>query len=196
MTHTILAHILSLMTLVVAPSAADDRGAHEGRHGKRAELCERLECTDDQRAQIDAIRSAQREATADERAEAKRLHQAMKLERSKPEPNADELARLRASLDVVKASLKQQREASKAEISAVLTPAQREQLAAMKAKHQRDGKGKGKAHAKRDGKGKGKGKAHAKRGPEGKGKAFAKRGPEGQGKAHAKRKAHAERGRA
>jgi Spy/CpxP family protein refolding chaperone len=66
---------------------------------------------------------------------------------SKPEPNAEELARLQASLDAVKASLRQQREASKAEISAVLTPEQRERLDAMKAKHERDGKDK--AHAKR-----------------------------------------------
>jgi Spy/CpxP family protein refolding chaperone len=186
MTHTILAHLFSLMTLVMAPSA-DGAGAHEGRHGKRAELCERLECTDDQRAKIDAIRTTHREATADERAEAKRLHQALKLERSKAEPNAEELARLEAALYTVKTSLKQQREASKAEISAVLTPEQRERFDAMKAKHGRDGKGKGKAHAKRDGKGKGKGKAYAKRSPEGKGKAHAKRGPEGKGKAHAKR---------
>ena len=202
MTHTILAHLFSLMTLWVAPSAADGAGAHEGRHGKRAELCERLECTDDQRAKIDAIRSAHREAAADERAEAKRLHQALKLERSKAEPNAEELARLEAALYTVKTSLRQQREASHAEISALLTPEQRERLDAMKAKQaERKRDGKGKAHAKRDGKGKGKAhakrgpedegkdEAHAKRGLEGKGKdeAFAKRGPEGKGKAHAKR---------
>jgi Spy/CpxP family protein refolding chaperone len=169
MTHTILAQLFSLMTLLVAPSA-NDPGAHEGRHGKRGELCERLECTDDQRAEIAAIRTAHREAAVDERAEAKRLHQALKLERSKAEPNAEELARLEAALDAVKTSLRQQREASKAEISALLTPEQQQRLAAMKAKHERSGKGKGKAHGKgkgkRGGKGKrdGKGKAHAKRG--------------------------------
>lgn len=182
MTHTILAHILSLLTLVVAPAAADEVGAHAGHHGKRAGLCERLECTDDQRAQIDSIRDAHRQDAADERAEAKRLHDALKAERKKAEPNAEEIARLQASLDAIKASIRRDREASKAEIAALLTPEQRAELDAMKAERKKGGKkgGKGKAHAKRDGKGKGgKGKAHAKRerGPEGKGK----------GKAHAKR---------
>lgn len=182
MTHTILAHILSLLTLVVAPAAADEVGAHAGHHGKRAGVCERLECTDDQRAQIDAIRDAHRQGAADERAEAKRLHDALKAERKKAEPNADELARLQASLDAIKASIRRDREASKAEIAVLLTPEQRAELDAMKAERkaerEKGGKGKGKAHAKRDGKGKGgKGKAHAKR----------ERGPEGKGKAHAKR---------
>ena len=187
MTHTILAHILSLLTLVVAPAAADEVDAYvAGHHGKRAGLCDRIECTDDQRAQIDAIRDAHRQDAADERAEAKALREALKVERKKAEPNPEEIARLEAALDSVKAELRRDREASKAEIAALLTPEQRAELDAMKAERkaerERHGKdGKGKAHAKRErgpeGKG-GKGKAHAKRGPEGKG---------GKGKAHAKR---------
>ena len=164
MTHTILAHILSLLTLAVAPAAADQLGAHAGHHGKRADLCERLECTDDQRAQIDAIRDARRQGSADERAEAKQLREALKVERQKAAPNADEIARLQASLDSIKASMRRDREASKAEIAALLTPEQRAELDAMKAKRKHGGKdGKGKAHAKRGPEGKGKGKAHAKR---------------------------------
>jgi Spy/CpxP family protein refolding chaperone len=174
MTHTILAHLLSMMTMLVAPGAADEPGAR-GRHDKGAALCERLECTDDQRARIDAIRAEHREDAADERAEAKRLRQALRAEQSKPSPDAEELARLRASLETMKTSLRQQREVSKAEISALLTPEQRERLDAMKAERERGPKGK--AHAKR-GKGKGKGKGNAK------GKAHAKRG---KGKAGAER---------
>lgn len=169
MTHTILAHILSLLTLVVAPAAADEVGAHARHHGKRAGLCDRIECTDDQRAQIDAIRDAHRQDAADERAEAKALREALKVERKKAEPNPEEIARIEAALDSIKAELRRDREASKAEIAALLTPEQRAELDAMKAER--------KAERERHGKD-GKGKAHAKRGPEGKG---------GKGKAHAKR---------
>lgn len=155
MTHTILAHILSLLTLVVAPAAADEVGAHGKHHGKRAGLCDRIECTDDQRAQIDAIRDAHRQDAADERAAAKPLREALKAERKKAEPDAAEIARLEASLDALKAEIRRGREASKAEIAALLTPEQRATLDAMKAERKaerkREGKdGKGKAHAKRE----------------------------------------------
>ena len=134
MTHTILAHILSLLTLVVAPAAADEVDAYvAGHHGKRAGLCDRIECTDEQRAKVDAIRDAHRQDAADERAEAKALREALKVERKKAEPNPEEIARLEAALDSVKAELRRDREASKAEIAALLTPEQRAELDAMKA---------------------------------------------------------------
>lgn len=188
MTHTILAQILSMMTLIVAPEA---EGAQHGRHARHADLCERLECTDDQRARIDAIRAEHRESSADERAEAKRLRAALKAERTKTSPNAEELARLQTALDAVKAELHREREAKHAKISAVLTPAQRERLDAMKAKHRAErgtkGKAKGDAKAKRErgAKGKAKGDAQAKRerGPKGKAKGDMQgnreRGPKG-----------------
>ena len=170
MTHMILAQILSMMSVLVAPDA---RAAHGGRDAERADLCERLACTDDQRTKIDAIRASHREDMADERTEAKRLREALKAERKKPSPNAEEIARLQASLDAVKAEMRRGREAKKAEISAVLTPEQRERFAAMKAKHE----AKRKAHGERGG-----GKAKASRGPKGKAKAHASRGPKDRAK--------------
>jgi Spy/CpxP family protein refolding chaperone len=195
------------MTLLVAPASAEDAGG--GRHGKGAGMCERLECTDAQRTRIEAIRAEHREETADERAEAKRLHAALKAERSASKPDAEKLARLQSELDALKTGLRQARSESKAEISAVLTAEQRERLGAMKAERKAE-HGKDKAHGKRE---HGKNKVHAKRerGPEGKAQAKRERGPQGkaqakrergpQGKAQAKRergtqgKAQAKRGR-
>lgn len=204
MTHTILAHLLSMMTMLVAPAAADEPGAHAGRHGKGAGMCERLECTDEQRVRIDAIRDAHREDSKDERAEVKNLRSALKAEESKANPDAEELARLRAALDTAKLALEQERHETKAEVAAVLTPAQREQLAAMKAEHRKGKKGKdGKAHGK--GKKGERGKAHAKlgkkadKGERGKAHAKARKGDGAErGKAHAKarRGDGAERGKA
>jgi Spy/CpxP family protein refolding chaperone len=186
MTHVILSQILSMMTLLVAPEASE---AHGRRHAARADLCERIECTDDQKLRIDAVRDAHREGAADERAEAKRLREALKAERHKASPDADEIASLQASLDAIKTSMKRDREASKAEISAVLTAEQRERLAAMKAKHKAERRGKDKASAKRERGGKGKASAKRERGPEGKakGELHAKQGRGPEGKAFAKR---------
>lgn len=203
MTHTILAHLLSMMTMLVAPAAADEPGAHAGRHGKRAGMCERLACTDDQRVRIDAIRDAHREDSKDERAAVKDLRRALKAEESKPSPNAEELARLRAALDTATLALAQERHETKAEVAAVLTPAQREQLAAMKGKHEGK-KGKhGKAHGKgKQGKGKDGKQAKARKGDgaeRGKAHAKARKGDGAErGKAHAKAKraGKGERGKA
>ena len=186
MTNLVLSQILSLMTAFVAPDAAAD-GPGAGRHHRErgAGLCERLECTDAQRAKIDAIRAEHREELADERAEAKRLRAALKAERTAASPDPKKIASLEAELDGLKAAMKQARAETRTEISAVLTPEQRAQLAASKAER----KGKGKAHRKGKGKGKGKGKAHAKAERDGKAHAKAKRGGKagGKGKALAKR---------
>jgi Spy/CpxP family protein refolding chaperone len=134
MTNLIFAQILSLMTLLVAPEAAEGSKAR-GHHGKGAALCERLECTDAQRTSIEAIRAEHRRAVEDERAEVKRLHQALNAEQRVAEPDAEKLASLQSRLEAVKTELRQARSETKAEISAVLTPAQRERIAAMKAEH-------------------------------------------------------------
>lgn len=193
MTSTILAQILSMMTLLVAPSVADGPGAH-GHHGKGAGFCERLECTDDQRTQIEAIRAEHRSDSADERAQLKQLHAALKAEHRAAEPDAQKIASLRAELDAVKTTLRQARSESKAEVAAVLTPAQQERLAAMKAEHEARGKGK---HGKdrKDHKDGAKGKRGAKgeknakpeRGPEGKASAQERRGPSGKSSAKRER---------
>ncbi len=153
-------------------------------------MCERLACSDDQRARIDAIRVAHRDDMVEDRAEVKRLRAAMQAEQAKPSPDAEALARLRAELDTAKTELRKERSDAKAEIATVLTPAQREQLARFEAHRARKAEhgGKAKAHAERDGKGKGKaerdgkGEAHAER-RKGKGKAER----DGRGEAHAKR---------
>jgi len=176
MTNTLLAQVLSFFSFLMPPASADEVADERGRHGKGAGLCERLECTEEQRAAIDEIRDELRQERADAHAEAKRLHDALAAEERKPNPDPQVIAGLRAQLDAHRAMRKQAKADAKAEIAAVLTPEQRERLGAMKAKRER-GEGKGKAHAKRES-GEGKGKAHAK-GERGEGK--------GKGKAHAKR---------
>jgi Spy/CpxP family protein refolding chaperone len=186
MTQTILAQIFSMMTLLVAPAAADEVGDHV-RRSKGAGICERIECTNDQRVAIDGIRAEIRKEREGARAEAKRLHDALKAEEAKARPDPQVIAKLRAELEANRAAHKQAKMAAKAEIAALLTPEQRERLAAMKAERGE----KGKAHGKRSDGEHGKAKAHGKRGDgeHGKGKAHAKRsdGEHGKGKAHAKR---------
>jgi Spy/CpxP family protein refolding chaperone len=158
--------LLSLLSIVAAPDAgaAAKDGAHGGRRG-HGELCEKLACTDAQRAEIDAIRSAVRTETQDERAAMAALKLELRAAKQAAKPDPVVIDGLRAKLKALHATMKSAREQSRTAIEAVLTPAQREQFAAMKAEHaKKHGKGKhGKGKhgkGKHDGKGKhaGKGK--------------------------------------
>jgi Spy/CpxP family protein refolding chaperone len=191
MTHPILSQILSLLAFIVPPAAADDEPGARGHRGKGTSgLCERLECSDEQRVELEAIRAEHHRERADERAEAKRLREALKAERREADPDPADLSRLRAELDAHELERREAKARLDAEIAAVLTPAQRERLRMLKAERKAERGEKGKA--KRADRGHGKnGKVHAKRKAERgeNGKAHAKRKAERgkNGKAHAKR---------
>ena len=58
MTNLLFSSILSLMTSFVSPDASvQHEGAHRGPQGRAYGMCEKLECTAEQRAQIQEIRA-------------------------------------------------------------------------------------------------------------------------------------------
>ncbi|MBZ5712461.1 Spy/CpxP family protein refolding chaperone [Nannocystis pusilla] len=126
------------LTLFGAGEAA--AGGHRGDRG--AKMCERLECTDAQKTQLQQIREAHKPAMKAEREAMRDLHQQLTAEYAKTPIDTAKVKSLRAQLDAREATFKGQREAMKAKVDAILTPAQRTKLAEFKAKH-REGKGKG-----------------------------------------------------
>jgi len=187
--------LFSLLTAFAAPEAvADGAGADRGHRGRGQGMCEVLECSDEQRTQIKAIRAEQREATSDERARVKEVRAALHAERGSPKPDAAKVASLQAELDTLKTAMKKAKQESRTEVAAVLTPEQRERFDAMKAKRAGQKGKKGKAHARsKDERGKAsaragkqgkRSKAHARVGKPGKrgkpGKASARAGKQGK----------------
>lgn len=117
-----------------------EAGGHRGDRGGK--MCERLECTDAQKAQLKQIREADKPAMKAERQALRDLEQQLVAEYRKPAFDAAKVKALRGQIDARKATVDSQREAMKAKIDAILTPAQRAKLAEFKAQH-KDKKGKG-----------------------------------------------------
>ncbi len=187
--------LLSLFTVFAAPNAGGDSPTEGARKGKRGHggICKKLECTDDQKTKIKAIRAALKADNADERAAAKELRERYRAAKSADNPNPEALAKMRAEMKALKKTMKAARAESKAEIKEVLTPEQREMLVALKAerkakRHKKGKKGKkgkrGKKHGDKQGKKANKGD---KRGDKGE---FARRGdnPRGGDKARGERR--------
>lgn len=116
--------------------AGDAAAAREGgpRHEQRAgKLCQRLECSDAQKARFKEIREANKPAVKAERAAIRDLKTQLVAEYRKESLDPAKVKALREQLDARKAAMKSKREAMKAQIEAVLTPAQRAKLAELKA---------------------------------------------------------------
>lgn len=159
MNSIIFTGVLSIITTLVAPQlSADDPGGGRGHRDKAERMCQQLECSEQQQARIQSIRAEHREQMADERARAKQLHAALRAERSAESPDAQRVQTLRAELSALRDQMKADRRDERAEVSAVLTPPQREKLEALKAerKAKRKGDRKGNGKAKRRGEHRGK----------------------------------------
>lgn len=141
-------------------AAGDALAAREGgpRHEERAgKLCQRLECSAEQKAKIDEIRQKNKPAMKAEKEAIRDLQAQLVAEYRKEQVDTAKVKALRQQLEDRKAAMKRQREAMKAQIEAVLTPAQRQRLAELKAErgqmgpkgHKRWGKRHG--HGKRGG---------------------------------------------
>jgi len=122
---------------------AGEAAAGGGHHGDRgAKMCQRLECTDAQKAQLQELRAAHKPAMKAEREAIRDLNRQLVAEYAKPTVDTTKVKSLRAQLDAHEATFDGQRQAMKTKVDALLTPAQRTKMAEFKAKH-RDGKGKG-----------------------------------------------------
>ncbi|WAS97334.1 Spy/CpxP family protein refolding chaperone [Nannocystis punicea] len=126
------------LTMFAAGDA--EAGKHHGDRG--AKMCERLECSDAQKTQLAQIRDSHKPTIKAERAASRDLEQQIAAEYAKPSFDAAKVKTLREQLATHEAKADSEREAMKAKIDAILTPAQRAKMAEFKAKH-KDGKGKG-----------------------------------------------------
>lgn len=179
--------LLSLFTMFGTPKGdaqAPYDGARKANRGHHGKVCEKLECTDAQKAAIKDIQAEHRAETADEREAAKALRAKFKQARSAEPVDAKLLATIKAEMKALRATMKNARTATNERINTVLTPEQVATLEAFraerKAKHEakKGRKGKRGDEAKR-GKGK-RADGTAKRSRNGKGDKLAKRGRKSQ----------------
>ncbi|MBL4688045.1 MAG: Spy/CpxP family protein refolding chaperone [Nannocystaceae bacterium] len=165
--------LLSLFTVFAAPTDGPDTRAdtaRKGHHG-RGGMCAKIDCSDDQKTQLKAIRAAFKAETADDRADAKDLRARYKAEKSADNPDAERMAALRKEMKTLRVSIKEARAESKTEAKAVLTPEQRELLVALRAerKAERGNRSKGERRGSKGKRGKkGKKGKHGSKGKHGK----------------------------
>lgn len=148
MTKMVMTAVFGLTMFAAGDASA---GGHRGDRG--AKMCERLECTAAQKAQLTQIREAHKPAMKAEREAIRDLKQQLVAEYQKDRFDAAKVAALREQIDARKAAAKRDREAMKAKVEAILTPAQRAKLAELKAQHRGP---KGKGHHRGPGRGHGK----------------------------------------
>ncbi|MEM9458498.1 MAG: Spy/CpxP family protein refolding chaperone [Myxococcota bacterium] len=137
MNNIILSGVLSFLTTFAASPTATDSSDRSGTHrGKGDRMCQALQCSDEQRVQLEAIRAEHREQMADERARAKEIRAALQAERGSPNPDKEAIERLVAERRALAATMKEARHDKRAQMGTVLTPEQREQWDAMRAERQ------------------------------------------------------------
>jgi protein CpxP len=128
MTKMVMTAVFGLTMFTAGDASA---GGHRGDRG--AKMCERLECSSTQQAQLAQIRESHKPAMQASREAIRDLKQQLVAEYQKDRVDTAKVAALRQQLDAQKATAKREREAMKAQIDAVLTPAQRAKLAEFKA---------------------------------------------------------------
>jgi Spy/CpxP family protein refolding chaperone len=150
MTKMVMTAVFGLTMFTAGDASA---GGHRGDRG--AKMCEHLECTAAQQAQLAQIREAHKPAMQASREAIRDLKQQLVAEYQKERVDTAKVAALRQQIDAHKATAEREREAMKAKIEAILTPAQRAKLAEFKAQHKGP---KGKGHHRGLGRGPGPGK--------------------------------------
>jgi Spy/CpxP family protein refolding chaperone len=146
----ILTSALFGLTLLTAGSA-DAKRADGDRQGRGEKVCERLACSDAQKAQIKQIREVVKTKVAGEKTAIRELRKQIAAEYRKDKLDQARLGDLYRQLDARRSTVESARRAAKAQIHGLLTPEQRTKFAAEK---QGAGKKHGKKHAKARGFGK------------------------------------------
>jgi Spy/CpxP family protein refolding chaperone len=142
---------LGLVTfgLTGALLAGDAHARGAGRDGKLVDrMCQRLECSADQRTRIAKIQETQAPNLKAEREAMRALRQQVRAEWAKAAPDARTLDKLDDQIAAHQARIHDARRAAMLQIHAILTPAQRAKLAAAM---DRKGKGKGEGRGERKG---------------------------------------------
>ncbi|MCA9657666.1 MAG: periplasmic heavy metal sensor [Myxococcales bacterium] len=116
-------------TAVKAKAKADAKGPRAGGNIER--ICNRLECTSEQRTQLQSIGTKLAEESKGDRQTMKSLKSKLAAEFAKDAPNKRTLAQLFADMDQRQDSMQSRTQAALLEVHAVLTPAQRVELAEM-----------------------------------------------------------------
>lgn len=149
----ILTSALFGLTLLTAGSA-DAKRADGERHERGGKMCERLTCSDAQKAQIKQIRETVKSKVAGEKTAIRELRKQIAAEYRKDRLDQARLGDLYRQLDARKSTVEGARRAAKAQIHGLLTPEQRAKFAAEK-------RGAGKKHGKKHAKARGFGKRGA-----------------------------------
>lgn len=139
MTKMVMTAMFGLVMFGAGDAAAAREGGprHEQRGGK---MCERLECSADQKVKIAEIRARAKPAVKAEREAVRELKAQLVAEYRKDRLDTAKVKGLREQLDARKAAMKRQREAMKAQVEALLTPAQKTRLTELKAERGHKGK--------------------------------------------------------
>lgn len=140
------------LTLLSAGSA--DAKPEGGRGGK---MCERLACSDAQKAELKQIREMVKSKVAAEKAAIRDLKRQIAAEYRKDRLDEARLKDLYRQLDARKSTIEGHRRAARAEIHGILTPEQRAKFADRQERggKQRGGKGRVRGKGKRGGPGRG-----------------------------------------
>ncbi|MCA9717763.1 MAG: periplasmic heavy metal sensor [Myxococcales bacterium] len=149
-------------------NAKPGKGAGAGAGaGKVEHMCQRLECTDNQKAQLQNILKGKRDAHKANREKVQQLQAQLAAEYRKARPNESVMQGIYQQLDTLEDQRRAEMHKTAMQIHAVLTPAQRDKVAtAIEHRGPRALMG-GKGHGPRGGKGKGKGKGKGNRGQKG-----------------------------
>ncbi|MCB9755583.1 MAG: periplasmic heavy metal sensor [Myxococcales bacterium] len=146
-----------------AAHASPGPAARGDGKGKVARVCDRVECSDDQRAQIKQILNDRKSAHMADRAKARQLTAQLSAERSKPAPNEAELSRLHAQLSALRDANRARMRETAAQLREVLTPEQQAKVAQARERRGDRSGAKGRGHGRGHGpkaKGRGGPKGH------------------------------------
>lgn len=132
---------LGAMALTLGLSSTALAGPPEGRGGKLGKVCQKIECSDDQKTELKQIHKEMRTDAKSDREAIRELHKQMAAEWVKSAPNEKVLDRIQAKIAVHEANIADRRMDMMLELHAVLSPEQRKAFAKLMAeRHGKKGK--------------------------------------------------------
>lgn len=142
MTKTLMTALFGITMLSAGSAQAAPEGA-EGPAKIGAKVCQRLACTDAQKVELKKIREQTAPKIKAEREAIKALRGEIAAEFRKDRLDNSRLSGLYTQLDARKKTIAGLRRGAMAQVHAVLTPAQRQQLGEMLERRAQHGKGRG-----------------------------------------------------
>ncbi len=120
--------------LRAAPATSPERakdGKKGQRHGKIDRFCDRVECSDAQKRELQEIFASFRSETKDEREQIRSLRKQLNAEFAKDRPNENSMKRTYAQIDRLQDGVRDEKREMMMDVHGVLEPGQREAAAKM-----------------------------------------------------------------